>query len=67
MLGDAALVAPVLEANVRERSVYLPRGSTWTDPLTGLVHEGGQTLSLPAPIETIPVLLRNGRELPIRP
>jgi len=67
MLGDAALVAPVLEANVRERSVYLPRGSTWTDPLTGLVHEGGQSLSLPAPIETIPVLLRNGRELPIRP
>jgi alpha-glucosidase (family GH31 glycosyl hydrolase) len=30
------------------------------------VHAGGQTLTLAAPLETIPVLLRNGRDLPIR-
>jgi alpha-D-xyloside xylohydrolase len=66
LFGDDLLVAPVLEAGARQRRVYLPEGAEWTDPQTGLVHAGGQTLTLAAPLETIPVLLRNGRDLPIR-
>jgi alpha-D-xyloside xylohydrolase len=65
MFGDDILVAPVLEAGARQRSVYLPKGADWTDPSTGLVHRGGQVLSLPAPIETLPLLVRGGRDLPL--
>jgi alpha-D-xyloside xylohydrolase len=65
LFGDDVLVAPVLEAGARERGVYLPRGASWTDPFSGASHAGGQRLQLAAPLDRIPVLLRNGRQLPI--
>lgn len=65
LLGRDVLVAPILEAGARERAVYLPRGATWTDPVSGTTHEGGRTVTLPAPLDTIPVLVRDGRDLPL--
>ena len=65
MFGDDILVAPVLEAGARERRVYLPKGARWTDPYVGATHEGGQTLTLSAPLERMPLLVRNARSLPI--
>ncbi len=65
LFGGDVLVAPILEAGARKRSVYLPAGAKWLDPVTGELHDGGQTLVLPAPLDTLPVLVRNGRELPI--
>ncbi len=59
MLGDAFLVAPVLNKGARSRSVYLPHGS-WTDLYTGEVYRGGQTLlAYQAPIGKIPVFINN--------
>jgi alpha-D-xyloside xylohydrolase len=66
LFGRDVLVAPILEAGARERQVYLPAGATWQDPISGAVHEGGQSLTMAAPLDRIPVLLRDGRDLPIR-
>ena len=65
MFGPDMLVAPVMEPGVTERSVYLPKGATWKDAYTGKVYEGGQTVTVPAPIDVIPVLLRDGAHWPI--
>jgi len=66
MFGPDALVAPVLHAGARSRAVYLPAGATWTDAWSGQVHAGGATLIADAPLERIPLFLRNGAPLPIR-
>ena len=65
MLGPSLLIVPVTRYRDRERRVYLPAGSSWTDPWTGEVSEGGATLTVAAPLDRIPVFLRDGARLPI--
>src|SRR5690606_15500050 len=60
LLGPDVLVAPVLEAGAREREVYLPAGASWTDAATGEVHDGGATVRAQAPLDVVPVFLRDG-------
>lgn len=60
LFGANVLIAPVMEMGVREREVYLPAGATWTHAFTGETYEGGQTVKVAAPLETIPAFLRNG-------
>ena len=55
MFGDQYLVAPVLAPGLRERKVYVPVG-TWRNVDTGETVSGGQMITIPAPIEVIPVL-----------
>jgi alpha-D-xyloside xylohydrolase len=66
MFGPDILVAPVLSAGARSRSVYLPAGATWRDAYTGKVHESGSTIEREAPLEVIPLFLKNGADVPIR-
>jgi alpha-D-xyloside xylohydrolase len=63
MFGPDLLVAPVLDADVRSRKVYLPANITWKDAWTGRQYEGGQWIDVPAPIETIPLFLKAGSHL----
>ncbi|MDT0341091.1 glycoside hydrolase family 31 protein [Streptomyces litchfieldiae] len=65
LFGPDLLVAPVLEAGAREREVYLPAGARWTDAWTGTEYAGGATVTVPAPLERIPLFLRDGARLPI--
>lgn len=65
MFGPDLLVAPVMEASVDNRTVYLPKGAVWTDACTHTVYEGGQTVTVPAPIDIIPVLVRDGKTFDI--
>lgn len=60
LLGPDVLVAPVLEAGARERDVHLPAGARWTDAASGVVHEGGRTVRVAAPLDVVPVFLRDG-------
>lgn len=55
MFGSRYLVAPVLWPDARERSVYLPAGR-WRNVDTGEVLTGGCTVTIPAPLDVIPVL-----------
>ena len=63
MFGPDLLVAPVVRQNEFERMVYLPAHEAWTNIHDGKTHEGGQFVSVEAPIEVIPVFYR-GNELP---
>ncbi|GGZ88547.1 glycoside hydrolase family 31 protein [Streptomyces subrutilus] len=65
LLGDALLVAPVLECGADRRAVRLPRGR-WYDTATGAAHEGPGQILLDAPRGRIPVLARAGSVLPVR-
>lgn len=67
LFGPDVLVAPVTQYGARDREVYLPAGARWRDPWTGDVHEGGTTVDLPAPLDRVPVLLRDDADLPLRP
>jgi len=58
LFGDRYLVAPVLSAGMKARDVYLPSGSRWKNHTDGSVHEGGCTVSAPAPLHIIPVFER---------
>ena len=64
-LGSALLVAPVTEAGVKERSVYLPGGTVWRDANTGTVYKGGQRVTVPAPLDVIPVFVRDNAEMTV--
>jgi alpha-D-xyloside xylohydrolase len=65
LFGRDLLVAPVLEAGARTWEVYLPADATWTDAWTGSVYDGGQTVTVDAPLDRIPLFLRDGAQLPI--
>jgi alpha-glucosidase len=64
LLGDALLVAPVLEEGARERTVRLPRGR-WYDRRTGVAYEGPEYVTVPAPLDVTPVLVRAGAVVPV--
>lgn len=66
LLGRDLLVASVVEPDQRERSVYLPANAQgWYDFHTGQWYCGGQTITLPAPLEQIPLLVRAGAAIPM--
>ncbi|HKW31156.1 MAG TPA: TIM-barrel domain-containing protein [Verrucomicrobiae bacterium] len=67
MFGPDLLVAPVLHPGVTGRKVYLPAGAKWADAWTSKVFKGGQTVKAAAPLDKIPLYLRDGRKLPIVP
>ena len=63
MLGESLLVASVVERGQRERKVYLPdnRGKGWWDWHDGGIwRAGGQEVTLSAPLERCPLLVRGG-------
>jgi alpha-glucosidase (family GH31 glycosyl hydrolase) len=64
MLGEKLLVAPVIKEGASTRSLYLPKGS-WVDYWTGQTIAGGQQVTVPAPLEHIPILVRSGSILPL--
>lgn len=65
LLGDALLVAPVLEPGANRRAVRLPRG-LWFDTASGVAYEGPGQVLLDAPLSRIPVLARAGAVIPVR-
>ncbi|WP_019853936.1 glycoside hydrolase family 31 protein [Actinopolyspora mortivallis] len=66
MFGPDLLVAPVLYPGRRVREVHLPEGAVWTEAWTGTEHTGGTVARVDAPLERIPVFLRDGAEVPVR-
>ncbi|MFG2297962.1 TIM-barrel domain-containing protein [Streptomyces sp. NPDC048603] len=64
LLGDALLVAPVLEPGADRRAVRLPRGR-WYDTATGAAYDGPGQVLLDAPPARVPVLARAGAVVPV--
>ncbi len=69
MVGEAMLVAPVLERGADRRLLYLPYGEAgeelaWKDWWTGDYYESGYHV-FEAPLNTMPVFLRPGHGVPL--
>lgn len=79
MFGSAFLVCPVttpmyyekeslaLHGVEKKRNVYLPKGTNWIDFWTGEFFEGGQNIDVEAPIDKIPLFVRQGSIIPMGP
>lgn len=65
MLGDALLVATVLEEGARTRTLHLPADRRFHELASGRVHEGGQEISLDVDLASIPLFLPDGAILPM--
>ena len=76
MLGRALLVCPVTEPMYFDRgsvplerektwTCYLPAGCDWYDFWTEERHAGGQTVTVDAPLDRIPLFVRAGSILPM--
>ncbi|WP_137129085.1 alpha-glucosidase [Rhizobium sp. FY34] len=60
LFGRDLLVAPVWQAGEITRTLYLPKGETWVHIWSGSEHQGGQTLTVDAPLGSPPVFYRKG-------
>ncbi|MGA8026267.1 MAG: TIM-barrel domain-containing protein [Bryobacteraceae bacterium] len=65
MFGPALLVAPVIEQGATSRDVYLPAGRDWYNYWTNEKMHGGQTVTVRAPIDTLPLFVKAGSILPL--
>ncbi len=63
--GESFLVAPVTTEGAITRSVYLPQG-TWTDYWTGRRYGGNQTVTVDAPLEVLPLFVKDGSIIPMQ-
>ncbi len=68
MMGPSIMVNPVYTYKARSREVYFPKDNLWYDFFTGqLLSKGGETKTLDAPYERIPVCVRAGAIIPFGP
>lgn len=66
LFGPSMLVASVVEKGQREREVYLPKFEAgWYDFHHSTWYEGGQTVTIPAPLSQNPLLIKAGSIIPI--
>jgi alpha-glucosidase (family GH31 glycosyl hydrolase) len=66
LLGDDLLVSPVVQAGQTQKTVYLPSGK-WIDYWTGQPYQGGREVTVPAPLQTLPLFVRAGSIIPMQP
>ena len=66
LFGPELLVAPILDEGATERDVYLPRGF-WIDFWTDGVISGPSSHRVQAPLDAIPLFVRQGAIIPMGP
>jgi alpha-glucosidase len=66
MFGDSMMLAPVVTKGQTSRSVYLPKGETWVDFWTKKEYNGGQTITVNAPLESLPIFVKKDSIIPTR-
>ena len=62
MFGPDILVAPIMHSGMRSRAVYLPKGAKWKNYWTNEVFDGGQEVTVDAPIEQTPFFFKDGTD-----
>jgi alpha-D-xyloside xylohydrolase len=67
LFGDSFLISPVTEPHATTRAVVLPAADNWIDFWTGKTYHGGQTITVDAPLDRIPILVRAGSVVPLGP
>lgn len=67
MFGRDILVAPVVQSQAEQRTIYLPKGDNWTDIWTGQQFEGGQQVTRNVDLALMPLYVRQGTIIPWGP
>jgi alpha-D-xyloside xylohydrolase len=67
LFGPSLMVCPVYRYNDRQRNVYFPNNGGWYDFYSGEYITGGQSLTVDAPYERIPLFVREGAIIPVGP
>ena len=67
LCGDYLLAAPIYTQGATTRSVYLPWPSNWYYYPTNAKYGGGNTVSVNAPLGTLPLFVRAGAIIPMGP
>ncbi|MGD0059463.1 MAG: TIM-barrel domain-containing protein [Verrucomicrobiia bacterium] len=67
LVGDFLLAAPVYTQGATTRTVYLPWPDDWYYYPTGTKYGGGQTVTVNAPLGTLPLFVRGGAIIPMGP
>ncbi len=62
MFGADILFAPIFRYGARDREIYLPEGCNWIDAYTGKLLTGGREFTASAPLNHIPVYVRESAE-----
>ncbi|MCP1103062.1 alpha-D-xyloside xylohydrolase [Aequitasia blattaphilus] len=67
LLGRNILVCPVTKSLEKDEKweCYLPKSCQWTHLFTGEKYEGGQVISVSAPLGQVPAFVRSGAILPM--
>ncbi len=65
MFGPAFLVAPVTAQGETSKKVYLPAGADWYDYWTHRKYTGGQSVTVAAPMDQMPLFVRAGSIIPV--
>jgi alpha-D-xyloside xylohydrolase len=76
MFGNAFLVCPVTNPMYYDKestpidvltthACYLPSGADWVDYWSGEIYNGGQTVTVPAPLDIIPLFIKRGSIIPM--
>ena len=66
LFGPDVLVVPITDLGCRSIKVYLPKGASWTNAWSGEQFQGGQWITVDAPLEQIPLFAKDGFEIPVR-
>ncbi|WP_445491685.1 glycoside hydrolase family 31 protein [Niallia sp. 03133] len=66
MFGDSMMLAPVINEGQTSRDVYLPEGANWTDYWTGQEYTGGQTITVDAQLDHLPIFVKKESIIPTR-
>jgi alpha-D-xyloside xylohydrolase len=65
MFGPDILVSPILAYGQRERQIYLPVGITWRNAATNELCSGGAAIRCDAPLDAVPLFIRESSEITI--
>lgn len=65
LFGNALMVCPVYEFKGRAREVYFPANTGWYDIYSGNFTQGGQSVTVAAPYERMPLFVPEGTILPM--
>ena len=66
LFGAEMLVAPVVEQGKTSREVYFPENSDWINIWSGEKIKGGQSVTVEAPLQQIPLFVKAGAIIPKR-
>ncbi len=67
LFGNSLLINPVTQPHATSRSVLLPAGDEWVDFWSGKTYQGGQAIVADAPLDQIPILVKEGSIVPMGP